>query len=282
MFAPIVRAGEVDAGEVAVRERHPAHLGAVAEDEVDHARRQACLLEHLQDRPGAQLGLLGRLPEHDVPHHGRRVGQVGEAQEVERGDREHEPLERPVLHPVPRARQRLRLHLVHLAHVADVELEVVRGLAGRVDLGLAHRLRQVQHGDGVQPGPPGAAGELGRTQEDRRPVFPRHPRPVLPRLGRGDDGRLDLAGPGPVGLRQRALVVVRDDDGVQAAGLDVAAADAQRQLGRRRLDAGELRIDGGALGRARRVVERLLVAGRGEREEGGCGGQSGSSGGAVA
>jgi len=51
-----------------------------------------------------------------------------------------------------------------------------------------------------------------------------------------------------VRLRQRALVIVRDDDRVQAAGLDVTAADAQRQLPRGGLDAGELRIDGGPLG----------------------------------
>ena len=192
-----------------------------------------------QHRPGAQLGLLRRLPQHDVAHHRRGVGEVGQAQEVERGDREHEPLERAVLDPVPGARQRLRLHLVHLAHVADVELRGSRpSRRPRRSPPRARSSRGSSIVTAFSVRPPRAAGELGRAQEDRGPVLPGHPRPVLPRLGGGGD-----RAPRPRRSRPSAP----------------APATARGRAGRRR-DAG---------GRSRRRGRRCAAAARGRMHGGG-------------
>ena len=101
------RPGEVDPGQVRVGQRHPGHRLAVPGHHVDHAGRQPGRLE--QGHRVVRRELLGgrRLPHHHVAEQRGRGRQVpGDRGEVERRDREHEALERPVLHPVPGARAR--------------------------------------------------------------------------------------------------------------------------------------------------------------------------------
>ena len=165
------RAGEVDAGELRARERRVAHLGARAEDEVDHAGRQARLLEQPHRVPGRQRLRRGRLPDDRVSHQRRRRRQVGaDRGEVERADREHEALERPVLHPVPDARRRDRLLLVDPHEVLGVEAEEVDRLAGGVDLRLVRGLRLVEHRRRVDRRAPRAGRSARRRAGRRRPA----------------------------------------------------------------------------------------------------------------
>ncbi len=203
------RAGEVDAGEVSARERRIADGGAGAVDEVDHARRQARLLEELhQEVRGVRRGR-GRLPDDGVAHQRRRGREVAaDRREVERRDREDEALERPVLEPVPDARRGDRLLLVDARHELDVEAPEVDELAGGVDLRLVRGLRLAEHRRGVERLPPRAGEQLGGAEEDGGALLPRRARPVLPRVGRGGDRALDLgrAALVDVGEDVRALV----------------------------------------------------------------------------
>ncbi len=65
------RPGEVDAGELRAREGGIGELRARTEDEVDHAGRQARLLEKPQRVPGRERLRRCRLP-HDRVAHQRR------------------------------------------------------------------------------------------------------------------------------------------------------------------------------------------------------------------
>ncbi len=179
MFSPTVapqvlerrrRAGEVDAGQVGVAERDLRDVEAVAGEHVDHARRQAGLLEQLhRQRRGELLGRR-RLPDHRVAHQRRRGRQVaGDRGEVERRDRVDEALERAVVGAVPDAGAvRDRLLGEDLAGVVDVEPPEVDQLAGRVDLGLERGLRLAEHGGRVEPLPPRAGQQVGGLEQDRR------------------------------------------------------------------------------------------------------------------
>ena len=168
----------------------PPIVGAGAGEEVDHAVRQAGLLEQAHHVVRREHRGRGRLPEHDVPHQRRRARQVAaDRGEVERRDREHEALERPVLHAVPDARRRDRLLGVDPRHELDVEAEEVDQLAGGVDLGLVRGLRLAEHRGRVERVAPRAGEQLGGAEEDGGAVLPRPARPVLPR-GRGGVDRL--------------------------------------------------------------------------------------------
>ena len=241
----------------------PPIVGAGAGEEVDHAVRQAGLLEEPHHVVGREHRGRRGLPEHDVPHQRRRAGEVAaDRREVERRDREHEALERAVLHAVPDARRRDRLLGVDPRHVLDVEAEEVDQLAGRVDLGLVRGLRLAEHRGRVERVAPRAGEQLGRAEEDGGAVLPRPARPVLPRGGGGVDRLLDVLGARLVDVGEHVLLVVRHDGRARVAGGDVLAADHERDLDPL---AGHLRepaLERRALGAAGRVVADRLVARR--------------------
>ena len=239
------RAGEVHAGEIRARERGVADRGAGAVDEVDHARREARLLEELhQEVRRVGRGACG-LPDDCVAHQRGARGEVrADRGEVERRDGEDEALERPVLHPVPDALRGDRLLLVDPRHELDVEAVEVDHLAGGVDLRLVRRLRLAEHRGGVQRRAPRAGEQLRGPEEDGRSLLPRQARPVLPGIAGGLDRALDLARAALVDIGQDVALLVRHHDLGRVAGGDLLAADHERELDALRLHLVEAR--GGA------------------------------------
>ena len=257
-------AGEVHAAQVRVVHRRVADLRAAPRYQIDDAVGQPRLLEHLHQPVGRENGGRRRLPDDGVAHHrgaGRQV--AGDRGEVEGRDRQHEPLERPVLDVVPHPRTAAGLLAEDLGHVRDVVAEEVDQLARRVDLGLQDRLALVQHRRRIDDRAVLAGEQLGRLQEDGSARLPRHRRPFRTRrLGRGH--RL----PNGVGVplvkrRQHVPVVVRHDALAEIAGRDLGAADEQRNLDLRAGDLGEMRGQDLPLRRPRRIAQNGLVDGRG-------------------
>ncbi len=198
------RAGEVDAGEVGVREHRVADLAARAEHHVDDARRQPRLLVDLHQEVGRVDGRRGRLEDDGVSHQRRRRRQVpGDRREVERRDGEDEALERAVLDPVPDARRGDRLLAHQPVHVGDVVAPEVGQLAGRVDLGLERGLRLAEHRGGVHRVAPRPGEQLGRPQEDRTRAPPTRAPTIRggPRRRRRSPARPPPRRPGGTGPR---------------------------------------------------------------------------------
>ena len=191
-------------------QQRAAHLDRVARQEVDHARRQARLLQQLVEVPVAERGGVRRLPHHRVAHERGRGRQVAaDRREVERRDGVDEALERPVVHPVPHARRGVGLLPVDPLGVVDVEAEEVDQLAGAVDLGLVGGLALAQHGGRVEPLAVGRGQQVGRLEEDRRAILEAPVGPVALRLdGRGHGG-VDRRAVGLVQPGQHPLVAVR-------------------------------------------------------------------------
>ena len=231
-----------------------------AGQEVQHAGREPGLLEEPEHVPVGEQRRGGGLPEHRVAHDGRRGGQVGaDGGEVERRDREHEPLERPVLHAVPDARGRDRLLRVDLLGERHVPAPEVDHLAGAVDLGLEDRLRLPEHGGAVQHLPPRAGEQLGGLEEDRGAVGPVHRAPgaagLAGRLGR----QRHLGRTGLVVAGQHVAVPVGHAQLGHAAGADGLPAHDDRDLDLLAGHPGQRGLQGGPLGGSRGVVEVGLV-----------------------
>ena len=132
---------KVDAGEVPVAEQRIGYDGRRTRHEIDHARRQTSFLEQLQHKVVREHGRGRRFPDDGVAHDRGGGGEVAaDRGEVEGRDRVHEPLERPVLHGVPRAGHGQRLLVVHPLRVVHVETEEVNELASGIDLSLMGRL----------------------------------------------------------------------------------------------------------------------------------------------
>ena len=260
------RAGEVDAGQVAVGQGDLGDVEPVTGDQVDDARGHPGRLQQLHGQLRGDLLRRRRLPHHRVAHQRRSGRQVaGDRGEVERRDRVDEALERAVVHAVPDALgvQR-RLLLEDLPGEVDVEPPEVDQLAGGVDLGLVRGLGLTEHRCGVELLAPRAGQQLGRLEQDRGAVVEGHRAP-----GRG----------GVLGRGHRELRVV--DGGVAhraedlAAGVGLAhvdllatahhplAGDRVRELEALAAQLGQRRLELGALGTAGRVVQRGLVGGGG-------------------
>jgi hypothetical protein len=179
-------AGEMDAGQVGVGERHLGHGDAVAGHHVDDTGRQAGRVEepHREVR-GELLGRRG-LPHHGVAHQRGRRGQVaGDRGEVERGDRVHEAFERAVVEAVPHARRGERLLAEQLLSEVDVEAQEVDELAGGVYLRLVHRLGLAEDRSAVDRVAPRSGEKVSRAQEDGGPIGVRQGVPHRRRFLRG-------------------------------------------------------------------------------------------------
>ena len=208
-----------------------ADVGAGPVHEIDDAGRQAGLLEQLHRVVRGQRGRRGGLPDDGAPHQRWRAREVGaDGREVERADREHETLERPVLEPVPDAGRGHGLLFVDARQVARVEPEEVDRLAGSVDLGLVRRLRLSEHRCRVEGVAPRPCQELRRAKQDRYPLFPGGAAPVLPGVGGRVDRLLDLGRAALMDVREHMLLVVGYGRGPQPAGQHLPAPDHARNL----------------------------------------------------
>ena len=266
------RAREVDACEIRARERGVPDGGAGAEDEVDHAGREACLLEELhQEVRGERRGGCG-LPEDRVPHErGARREVAGDGREVEGRDCEDEALERAVVELVARSVRRERLLGVDALREGDVEAPEVDQLAGRVDLRLVRGLRLAEHRRGVEPRAPRACEELGRAEEDARSLLPGGVRPLGVRRVRCRDRALDLGGATACGACELVRVRVRLDHGEGVSRLDALPTDDRGDVD---VPAAELLQRGayvGPLGASRGICPIGLVDGIGCAEHRGRG-----------
>jgi hypothetical protein len=258
-------AREVDARELGVIERRLGDRGRIAGDHVDHAVGQARGLEQPHQMIGREHRQLRRLPDHGVAHERRGRGQVArDRREVERRDREHEALERPVLHAVPHAARALGLLRVDLAREVDVEAQEVDQLARRVDLGLVRVLGLAEHRGRVQRVPEVAGQQVRGLQEHGRPRVERHRGPIAAGL----QGRVDRA----LGLLDRALVepaellavIVRRAALGHLARAHLLAPDIHGDVGLLGLELGHAAFELLALGASGTVVENGLVERRGD------------------
>ena len=251
----------MDAGQVGVGQRHPRYRLPVPGDQVDHPGRQPGRLEQAHRVVRGQLLGRRRLPHHHVAEQGGRGRQVaGDRGEVERGDGQHEALERAVLHPVPYAGRGFRLLAEDLPGVVDVVPPEVDHLAGGVDLRLVRRLGLAEDGGGVDGGAPRPGQQFGRLEEDRGPVVETERTPA----GRRLLGRVDRGGHVHVGgvtePAEDVPAVVRLDHVDQVAGWHLlAAVDGHGEFG---LLAGEflyLALQRGPLVAARLILPDRLV-----------------------
>src|SRR5680860_837391 len=206
------------------------------------------------------------LPHHRVAHQGRGGRQVApDRGEVERGDRVHEALERPVVGAVPDALAvGHRLLGEDLAAEVHVEAPEVDQLAGRVDLRLDRGLGLAQHRRRVEGLAPRPAQQLGGAQEHGRAVVVPQRTPGR-RGGRGGVHR----GPGVLagGAAERSEhvgVLERGHDvRLPSAAGDALAVDPVRQVGPGPPELGEAHLERRALGAAGCVVVDGLVDGGG-------------------
>ena len=207
-------------------------LAARPGDHVDDPAGQAGFEQDAHEIVGAQDGRAGGLPDDGVPHHGRRRRQVAaDRREVERGDGQDETVERPVLELVPiPLRADLGLAGIDPAHVGDVEPQVIRELAGRVDLRLIDGLALAEHRGGVHGIAVGAGQQVGRFEEDGRPVLPRQALPGVLRARRGFDGPGDGLGRAHMIDAEVEAMVVGTGDPPRLSGEDRRAADDDRHL----------------------------------------------------
>lgn len=77
-------------------------VGAGTGDKIAHPRGKPRLLGDLEDEVIREDGGAGRLPHAHVAHDGGGEAEVPpDGREVEGGDGSYEPLQPPLLHPVP-------------------------------------------------------------------------------------------------------------------------------------------------------------------------------------
>ena len=258
----------MEARHVGVGQHVFREVGAAAGDEVDHARGQPRFLQKLHEVVVGEHRRGGRFPEHGVAEERRRRTQVAaDRGEVEGRNRHDEAVEGAVFHAVPHGGGGRRLLLHDLLRVVDVEAEEVRKLAGGVDLGLIAGLALAQHGGGVDFIAPGPGEQVRGLQEDRRPVLPGHPGPGGLRRAGGLDGGLQLGLAGAVVCGEDMAVVVGHRDRAEHIGLDLRAADHQRDLDLLGRLAAQLRLQGGAFAASGQVSLHGLVLGLFHEEE---------------
>ena len=180
MLEGVRRSGEVDAGERRMADGGLGDRGAGRGDHVDDPGWQSRRLEDLHDHLRGEQGGGRRLPDDGVADDRRCRREVAaDRREVERADRQHEALERPVVHAVPRPGRRHRLHLLELLAEVHVPAPEVDQLARRVDLGLVDALALSEDGGRVEPVAEGTAQEVGGAEEHRGTRLPGRGRPVV-------------------------------------------------------------------------------------------------------
>ena len=128
-------------------------------------------------------------------------------------------------------------------------------------------LRLAEHRGRIERLPPRAGEELGGAEDDGGAIFPRRPRPVLPRVGRGGDRAIDLGGAALVDVGEHVVALVRHDCFERVAGLDFLAADHERDLEALAGELVEAAAELVALGAAGLVAEHRLVVGLGNAED---------------
>jgi hypothetical protein len=207
-----------------------------------------------------ELGGRRRFPHDGVAHQRRRARQVGgDGSEIEGRHRIDKTFERPVVDLVPHAGGRDRLFRLQAQHEFDVEAEEVHEFRRRIDLGLVDRLGLAEHGRGVERRPPGARGEVGGLEENRRAFLPGAPGPVVRRPPCRIYRLLHLGSIRQVRQRQHPAMIVWLDGFLEPAGAHFPAVDYERQLDTRRLELSQPRFDGASLRRARCIGQYWFI-----------------------
>ena len=148
--------------------------GARTGDHVDHPWRQSRRLEDLHDHLRGEERGGCRFPHHGVAHDRRRDCEVAsDRREVEGADREHESLERAVIHAIPGSGGGHGLRLAELLAEMHVPAPEVDQFAGRVDLRLVDALALAEDRGGVEAVTEGTARGGRRRAGTQRPVSPR-------------------------------------------------------------------------------------------------------------
>ena len=259
----------MDAGELGLVERGRVELGARAEDEVDDARREACLLEERAactrrrapgSRPASTRPCCPSVP-------GTSAGCAPIAVKLNGVSAKTKPSSGRSSSQVPDAGRRDRLLLVDARE--DCALKRRKSIishAASISAWWAG-LRLVEHRRRVQRRAPRPGEQLGRTEEDRDALVPRSRRPLRVGVARGGDRALDV---GCVAFRdvgEHVRAVVRHDGLEGRARLDALAADHERDREALARHLGEPAVQVGALGRAGGVRPHRLVDGRWHAED---------------
>ena len=263
-------AGEVDARQPRIGQRHIGNRDPVTGDQVDHARRQTCGLQQLHGQIGGEGLRRRRLPHHRVAHQRGGGGQVARDRgEVERRDGVDEALERAVVGAVPHPAGADRLLRHDLPGEADVEPPEVDELAGRVDLGLVGGLGLAEHGCRAELLAPRPGQQIGGAQEHRGALVERGVRPRVLGGHRGVDGRgrVGVLGVGEGAQFGGVAMRLHDVDAFTAAH-PVSAADDVRQVDRVVGQFGERGDESRAFGAVRCVFVDRLVDRRGNIGDG--------------
>ena len=220
-----------------MRDQRRARAGAVAGDDVDHARRQPDRLEVLGQLEEGERRLLGRL-DHD-----RAAGREGRGDLPRRHEQRIVPGDDLARHPdrlAHRERHRVGGHRQHLAVDLGGEAAVVLVAGGgvvHVVLGLDDRLARV---DGLELGElaPARADPLRQPEQDPAALLRAHALPAA--LVEGAVRRLDRAvdvlraAGRHVGDHALGGGVV-DVEGLAALGIDELAVDVHLVRGDRGL-----------------------------------------------
>ena len=227
------RAGEVDAGEVAARERRVADLGPGAVDEVDDAVREAGLLRRAASGSGREsiavdagfhttmlpisAGELGRLPAIAVKLNGETANTNPSS------GRYSSRFQTPG--------DEIGLLRVDPRHELDVEAQEVDQLAGGVDLRLVRGLRLAEHRRRVERVAPRPGEQLGRAQEDARRAPPTASATSPCQASAAASIACATCSAPPWWTSARTCSrVVRHHGRLRVAGRDVLAADHERHL----------------------------------------------------
>ena len=259
-------ASEVEAGQFPAGEDVLGHIGTVAGHEVDDARRKSAVHEQLHVVIVRKHRRAGGLPERHITHDGRSCGQIpADGGEVEGRDGADEPVQGPIVLPIPDAGDGGGLILEYLLGGPDAEAEEVRQLRD-VDLRLEDGLGLAQHGGGVQHLAVEPRDHVGCLEEDSGPMLPGH---VLPGLlgGQGGvhgHGQFLLAGHGALCDHVAVIVGHGDLDGLLRE--DLLSADDQRDLHHLGRLTEELFFQLRPLFRAGQIAAESVIVGTGDCE----------------
>ena len=159
---------------------------------------------------------------------------------------------------------------VDAQHELDVEAPEVDQLARGVDLRLVRGLGLAEHRRRVERVAPRSGEQVRGAEKHGGAVLPRRAMPVLPRLGCRRDRPLDLCGAALVHGCEHAVFRVRLHRLGGRSGLDVLAADHERDLEPLVPHLLEPQPEARALrGAGRIVLDRLVPRRRGPEEPGG-------------
>src|ERR1043165_470183 len=121
-------------------------------DQVNNTSRQSSLQQYLHKHRCTIHLCIGRLPHHHITTHSGRSRQVTtDSRKVERRNRQYEPFQRTIFHPVMNARRRYRLLVINARKEVDIKSQKVDQLTSTINLSLVSILALSQHSSRIHP-----------------------------------------------------------------------------------------------------------------------------------